>query len=267
MTAESCLTDTQHMPDRPPALATRPGSRGLSVRNELTHRIHLGMFAAGSRLPSEPALAMELGVSRPTLREALRELESEGLVHRRWGSGTYVAEGQRVANSLDLNFGVTDAIRAAGMEPGTEEGRHWFEAASPSEAARLNLEPGQDVLVVERVRTAGGRRVVFSRDLLPRGLLGGRLELADEMLRGSIYEVLRQDLGVVIHHGVANLRPVSADVTIARTLRVPRGQLLLAIWQVDYMDDGTAVLSSHEYHLVDAFEFTVLRRGPGRESP
>jgi GntR family transcriptional regulator len=257
---------TRTVPGTPVAIGNRPESRSLSVRTQLTQRIHTGLLAAGSRLPSEPALASELGVSRATLREALRELESEGLLHRRWGSGTYVAEGPRVANSLDLNFGVTDAIRAAGMRPGTLDGRYWFEPASAAEAARLSLEPGQDVLVVERVRTADGRPVVFSRDLLPGRVLGERLELAEQMLQRSLYAVLREELGVVIHHGVANFRPISADVTVARKLQVPRGALLLAIWQVDYTEKGTALLSSHEYHLADAFEFTVLRRGPGRQS-
>src|SRR2546425_13332650 len=104
----------------------RPRARSVQVREELTHRIDSGALAAGTRLPSEPALATELGVSRATLREALRALESEGLVRRMWGSGTYVAEGRRVANSLDLNFGVTHAIRAAGMQAGTVHGRHWI---------------------------------------------------------------------------------------------------------------------------------------------
>src|SRR5882672_11027472 len=104
----------------------RARPRSVKVREELTHRFDSGALAAGSRLPSEPALATELGVSRATLREALRALESEGLVRRMWGSGTYVAEGRRVTSSLDLNFGVTDAIRAAGMSAGIEQARTWI---------------------------------------------------------------------------------------------------------------------------------------------
>src|SRR5207245_7729752 len=110
----------------------RERPRSVQVRQKLTQRIDSGMLAAGSRLPSEPALASELGVSRATLREALRALESEGLVRRMWGSGTFVADRRRVVNSLDVNFGVTDAIRAAGMEPGITEARHWLEPASVS---------------------------------------------------------------------------------------------------------------------------------------
>jgi len=245
-------------------LEARPRPRAVQVRDELTQRIDSGALPAGSRLPSEPALATELGVSRATLREALRAMESEGLLRRMWGSGTFVADGRRVANSLDLNFGVTDAIRAAGMTAGIASARHSMEPATVSEATRLAVPPGSDVLVVERVRTADGKPVVLSRDIIAGRLLANRPELADEMLRRSIYEVLEKDLGLVIHHGVASFRPVQADVTVARQLGIPRGELLLAIWQVDYSEEGTPLLSSYEYHLADAFDFTVLRRGPGR---
>jgi len=242
----------------------RPLLRSVSVRDELVQRIDQGKFPVGSRLPSEPDLAAELGVSRATLREALRALEGEGLVRRRRGSGTYVAELPRVANSLDLNFGVTDAIASAGMKAGIAQGRHWTEPASDAEADRLGLEPGQDVLVIERVRTAEGKPVVLSRDLFPSRLVEGRDRVVQEMLERSIYDVLERDLGIVIHHGVARFRPVRADHAVAGRLGVPRGELLLYLWQVDYAQDGTPVISSHEFHLADAFDFTVVRRGPGR---
>lgn len=256
------------MPGQTPSQTTdeRARPRSVQVRETLSQRIGQGLLPAGSRLPSEPALATELGVSRATLREALRALESEGLVRRMWGSGTFVADGRRVANSLDLNFGVTEAIRAAGMKAGIEQARHWLEPATLSEAARLEVQPGSDLLVVERVRTADGKPVVLSRDILPARLLGKQADRADEMLRRSIYEVFERDLGIVIHHGVATFRPVRAELAVAQRLNVPRGTLLLAIWQVDYSEEGTPVLSSYEYHLADAFDFTVLRRGPGRRS-
>jgi GntR family transcriptional regulator len=238
--------------------------RSVSVRRQLTQRIEDGRLRAGARLPSEPDLAAELGVSRATLREALRSLEAEGLLRRMWGSGTFVAESPRVANSLDLNFGVTDAIRAAGMEAGVDRGRHWIEPASASEASRLGIDPGHDVVVIERVRTADSQPVVLSRDFLAHRLVEDRPELIERMREMSIYEVFERDLGIVIHHGVASFRPIAADRSVAGLLGVPRGELLLYLWQVDYGEDGTPVLSSHEYHLAGAFEFSVLRRGPGR---
>ena len=246
------------------ATGVRPRLRSVSVQDELKQRIDRGELPAGTQLPSEPELAAELQVSRATLREALRAMELEGLLRRRQGSGTFVADHPRMANSLDVNFGVTDAIQAAGMTAGIADGRTWVEPAAAGEAALLALDPGQDVLVIERVRTAEGKPVVLSRDLFPSRLVEGRDQVVQEMLERSIYDVLERDLGIVIHHGVARFRPVRADHAVAGRLGVPRGELLLYLWQVDYAQDGTPVISSHEFHLADAFDFTVVRRGPGR---
>src|SRR2546427_11974345 len=141
------------------AAKPRARPRSVSVVTELSQRIDDGVFPAGMRLPSEPLLATQLGVSRATLREALRSLESEGRLRRTWGSGTYVAERRRLSNSLDLNFGVTEAIRAAGMEPGTQHGANWLEPVSSGEAGGLGLQPRQPLPGAERVRAADGTSV------------------------------------------------------------------------------------------------------------
>lgn len=242
----------------------RPRLRSVSVHDELSHRIVDGLLPAGSKLPAETELAAEFGVSRATLRDALRSLESEGLVRRMQGSGTFVTERARVANNLDVNFGVTDAIQAAGMRAGAERGKFWLEPAGLSEGERLGIDPADDVFVIERVRTADGKPVVLSRDVFPERLVDERSSIVEQMLEGSVYEVLERQLGVVVHHGVASFRPVQADRSLAERLDVVRGDLMLYLWQVDYSETGEALVSSHEYHLADAFDFSVVRRGPGR---
>jgi GntR family transcriptional regulator len=207
-----------------------------------------------------------LGVSRPTLREALQSLEDEGVVTRTRGAGTFLSHRPRARNNLDVNFGVTVAIRSAGMQPGVRDAVTSIQRATASEAERLALAPDEAVVVVERVRTADGRPVVFTRDILPARLLADHPEAIRSLAEGSVYETMEHELGVAIHHGVADFTPLRASRAVAAKLGVKRTALLLYLRQVDYDVDGRPVLSSHEYHLADAFEFTVVRRGPGRRS-
>jgi DNA-binding GntR family transcriptional regulator len=236
----------------------------FAVRDEIASRISSGDIGPGNKLPPEPQLATELGVSRATLREALRSLEEDGFVRRTRGSGTFATHRPRLRNNLDINFGVTEAIRAAGMEPGTSERTVRTGRASSDVSRRLAITAGDRVIVVERVRTADGRPVVYSRDIMPVLLFEGRPEAAASFTGESVYEFLESELGLHVHQGVASFQPVKADRRIASKLRVIRGVLLLYFRQVDYDASGRPVLYSHEYHLADAFEYTVVRRGPSR---
>ncbi len=234
----------------------------FSVRDELAGRITSGAIPPGSRFPPEPQLAEDLGVSRATLREALRSLEEDGFVTRRRGAGTFATHRPRLRNNLDVNFGVTEAIRASGMRPGAVDIKVSIAPSSVHEAAALDIEPGEPVVTVERVRTADERRVVFSRDVVARSLVGE--DVLEQLEDGSVYDLLESAAHVAIQHGVVTIEPMAADRALARKLKIPVGSLLLYLRQVDYDRGGDPVLLSHEYHLGDAFEFTVVRRGPGR---
>jgi GntR family transcriptional regulator len=240
-----------------------PKPRAAAVRQELARGIGEGRWRAGDRLPAEPDLAVALGVSRATLRDALRSLEEDGFVTRVRGAGTFVTHRPRLRNNLDVNFGVTDLIRSMGSRPDT---RHLgAEEGSCTGEERERLQLGQDAGVVRtrRVRTADGRPVVLSEDVIPGWLLEGTAEVVDRVGSGSLYDLLDRELGVVVRQGVATIRPANASREIADMLEVPEGTLLLYLLQVDYEAEGRPVLLSHEHHLADAFEITVVRRGPG----
>jgi GntR family transcriptional regulator len=239
--------------------------RGLAsaVRDEIRARIEAGSWRPGHRLPPEPALASSLGVSRSTLREGLKLLSEDGWLSRAPGSGTYVTYRPRLRNDLVENFGVSEMIESMGMQPGTDSLHVYDGVASPPEAEKLGLAEGAYVKIVERVRTADGTPVIFSRDLVPPALLGGRADVLDRLGQGTLYTLLESELGVVVTRGLASIKPAKADRWLASQLGVPTGTLLLYLAQVDYDESGRAVLMSHEHHLADAFEITVARRGPG----
>ncbi len=245
------------------ALKTR---RALAnqVRQRLRLLISNGTYPPGARLPNEEELSESLGVSRTTLREALQGLAEEGLILRRHGHGTFVNQRPlQLKNSLDLNFGVTDLIRATGHTPGTRDVVVHTQPARQYVASRLGIAPEDEVLSIERVRLADSRPVIFSIDILPMALLETLTYEVTELYTGSLYQFLAQRAGLTIHHGIAQIQPLVAEAWLARKLDLSPGALLLYLEQVDYTPDQKPVLFSQEYHVPNAFEFTIYRRGPG----
>ncbi len=247
-----------------------PPTRSLAARaaEDLRTAIRDGLLGVEGRLPSEPTLAAELRVSRATLRHAISILEEEGLVSRRQGTGTFVVEQVRqLRNNLNANFGVTDLIEAAGWEPGTRSFSISETVADRVTAARLGVPPRSHVVEVRRVRLADDRPVAFTVDVTPSVLLkdhGLDVESLEGLLadRQSLYRVL-EDRGVVVHHGVATIRPAVASPEQARLLDLADGALLLLLDQVDYTADGEAVVLSEEFHVADVLSVQVYRKGPG----
>jgi GntR family transcriptional regulator len=236
-------------------------ARWEEVRATLRGYIEDGTWAAGSRVPAEPELARQLGVSRATLREALRALHDEGLIARKPGAGTYVRRRLKLSNNLDVNFGVTDLIQATGMTAGTRNLRIFDATADQATAEALELPPEANIVVVERVRTADGTPVVFSRDVYPQSVLPGGSEDIQRLTSASIYDFLEQYCGIIVDFGVARIFPAQASRKLAELLDIPRGALLLHLRQLDYDQAGHPVLLSEEWHLADAFEINVVRRG------
>lgn len=227
----------------------------------LQRAILSGQFLPGSQLPPEFDLMAQLGVSRTTLREALKRLEEQGLILRRRGRGTYVRE-RSIVKDLSLNFGISEMVTQAGFTPGVRSATVRREPAPSEVAAALALAEGEPLIVVERVRTADGRPVVWSRDMLPSARLEPRGLTANDLATHSLYESLSEHFHVRVVRGVAQLTPIVAAADVAARLDVRRGTPLLRMAQTDYDANDQPVLYSIEYHLPDAFVFLVNRKGP-----
>lgn len=230
---------------------------------ELRQAILGGTFRPGSRIPTEAELCEMLGVSRTVVREALRVLEDDGLVSRRHGVGTFVRD-HPILKNLNINFGTTEMIRSAGMTPANSHLAIRSEAADEEKAEQLRLALGTPLVTVERVRTADGRPVVYSLDTLPESLLK-RADFDPQLfLTRSLYNILQTSLGQVIDYGIARLLPMIAPEDVAEKLQLPPRALTMYIVQTDYSPDDVPLVYSREYHLPDAFDFVVWRRGPTR---
>jgi len=234
-----------------------------AAHEEIRQAIADGVYRPGSQLPTEAQLVELLGVSRTVVREALRGLEDDGLIARRHGVGTFVRK-YPILKNLNFNFGITEMIESAGFTPGTSYLAVHHEAAEGEVAAQLNVSPGAPVITLERVRTADGKPVVYSLDTLPEALWRGAGFNQDRLLKDSLYQILQAEAGQTIEYGVTRILPAKAPPHIAARLGLARNALVLYLMQTDYSSADEPVLYSREYHLPDAFDFMVWRRGPTR---
>jgi|tagenome__1003787_1003787.scaffolds.fasta_scaffold20988608_5 GntR family transcriptional regulator len=229
-----------------------------TVVRSLKRRLSQGEWAAGDRLPSEPTLAAELGVSRVTVRAALAQLENDGIVNRRHGSGTYVNSVRPLVSSLHLNMGAEQVIRSTGHAPGIAE-MSWRQTEADEEIAdRLGLDVGTPVVQLYRVRTADGVPVTVSCDYFPASFLPEQTAT----LGPSLYSFLSSVCGIEVTFGIATLEPALVGATHAAALGVESEELCLVIRQVDYDSAEQPVSYSVEYHLASALSFQLVRHGP-----
>ena len=241
----------------------RPERKTLTeiTQEELRQAIAAGTFRPGTQLPTEAELCDMLGVSRTVVREALRVLEDDGLVARRHGVGTFV-RNHPILKNLNFNFGITEMIQSAGQIAQTSHFAIQKALADEEQADQLRVALKTPLITVERVRTADGRPVVYSLDTVTEALVE-QAGFDPQLLReASIYDLLQTSLGKVIEYGIARLLPVTPPALVAEKLQLPLNSLTLYIVQTDYTSSDDPLVYSREYHLPDAFDFIIWRRGP-----
>ncbi|GAA3038959.1 hypothetical protein GCM10020000_16540 [Streptomyces olivoverticillatus] len=140
----------------------------------------------GSLLGNEIDLAGRLGLSRPTVRQAIQSLVDKGLLVRRRGVGTQVVHSQ-IKRPLELSS-LYDDLETAGQKPATRVLRHVVEPATAPVAAALGIAEGADVVLVERLRLSHGEPMAHLRNHLPVGLLD--LE-GDVLSQTGLYRLMR----------------------------------------------------------------------------
>jgi DNA-binding GntR family transcriptional regulator len=230
------------------------------VRSELRRAIVGGEFPPGSKLPNEEALCTRFGVSRITLREAVRGLIEDGYVSRRQGAGTFVTSGPALRNSLDTNFSYTEYLESTGIKPSKKVLDAHRMPADAEIAADLNLKGDAEVVRVRRVRIAGRKPAIYSIDCLPADIVDARRDL--KAFGQSLYKLLGSR-GHVIDHARTIITPVVATPEISKILEVPAGTPVQHLKQVDFDTAGRPVMRSLEWHVPSVIELRVYRRGPG----
>lgn len=212
------------------------------LAEQLTAAIERGSLGPGSLLGNEVDLAGRLGLSRPTVRQALRSLVDKGLLVRRRGVGTQVVH-TRVRRPLELSS-LYDDLETAGRSPTTRVLRNEVGPAPAEVAAALGVAEGAGVHRLERLRFTHGRPVAYLTNFVPEGLLEldtGRLEAT------GLYRLLRA-AGFTPHSAHQTVGAVPATAEEAARLEEPEGAALLTMRRTAYDHTGRALeYGSHQY--------------------
>jgi DNA-binding GntR family transcriptional regulator len=231
----------------------------FQVAQQLEELITSGKMPEGTRLENEISLADQLGLSRPTMRQAIQHLVDKGLVVRKRGVGTEVIRPQ-VRRQIELTS-LFDDLTRANRKPRTEVLSLGTIAAPEVVALALNLNIGADVLAIERLRYTEAEPLALMHNYLPPGIAAiaaiGAQELADK----GLYEVLRE-AGVHISIAEQTIGARKATAAEASKLKEPRGAPLLAISRSAYDSSGRAIeYGSHVFRASRySFDLTLVAR-------
>ena len=225
------------------------------LAGELEGAIARGDLAVGERLGNEVHLAARWGVSRPTVRRGIQSLVDAGTLVRRRGVGTQVVN-PAVRRPVKLSS-LFDDLNEQGQTPRTELVRLATVSADRKVAAALRIEVGDDVVYVERIRSAGHTPLAIMRNHLDATVAGDIT--AEELRATGLYELLRAR-GVRPRIATQSIGARLATKADAVPLLVRPGHALLTMVRVMQDDLGRFVeYGSHAYNAERySFETTVV---------
>lgn len=214
---------------------------------------------SGERLPSEPQLARQLGVSRATLREAMRSFEGQGLIRRRQGIGTFVVgRSQVIESGLEVLQSIESLADKISLEVSMGDLKIKQIIADLETAAALQVEDGTPLVHVARVIFADNRPVAYLVDILPENILTPT-DL-EQGFTGSVLDLLLQRGEPALMNSYTEINAVAAPSEIARSLEIQRGDVLLYFSANLYDESGRVVIYSKSYFIPGHFRFHVVRR-------
>lgn len=212
-------------------------------------------LSPGERLPGDHDLCTRYDVSRTVVRQALAELEFEGVIERVKGRGTFVAARRTPQGLVQSLTGLFEDVAARGLHLHSRVRRLEVVPADAQVAHALALRVGAPVVLLERLRFVSGEPWVFVTTSLPAHLVPG---LVDEDLSDrSLYAVLDQRYGLRPARGRRSVEARPASTELARDLQLRRGAPVLALSSTSTDVAGRPIETFHAFHRGDRSRFDV----------
>ncbi|MFJ3259771.1 GntR family transcriptional regulator [Pseudomonas sp. NPDC086581] len=224
------------------------------LKEVLRTRILDGTYPPLSRMPSEAELGKAFEVSRITVRQALGDLQKEGLIFKIHGKGTFVAKPKAFQNVSTLQ-GLGESMSQRGYEVINRLRSFKTVQADAQVAARLQVAEGENVVQIKRARLVNRELVSLEITWLPEHV-GKRLEKADLVSR-DIFLILENDCALPLGHADLAIDAILADAELASALEVEEGSPVMRIERLTHTADGAPLDYEHLYYRGDAFQYRL----------
>lgn len=222
----------------------------------LTGEIETGRWNVGDRLPSEPAICEQFGVSRTTVRQALAALESEGLIRREKGRGTFVNERRSGGWLLQSAHGFYEEAERAGHAVRSQVLRRAVEPLPAWASDALRLRPGTEGVTIERIRWMDDRLVMYVLSHFPGHVAETLLEA--DLETSSLYGVLEGREGLTVAGGRRVVEAARAERELAKLLEIEPGAPLLYVEAVSWDHTLQPFECYRAWHRADRTKIEVL---------
>lgn len=238
--------------------------RHAQISKWLRQQIDQGVFKPEEKLPSENELAKKFDVSRVTIRRALQSLESESIIYRCQGLGSFVSDERTPHNMVKLTDFNEDMAKA-GIEPSSVVKKVETVNAPQWLAELLNIETGNKVMQIDRLRLGNGVPVAYDTTWLP--ILYGQLLNPDDLSESTIFHILEETYEIPVIRGCYRMSAETADAHLADELNVQLKTALFLIDRLSYTIGEKPIYYQKRYYRSDKviYEMTV-ERDPGDAS-
>lgn len=225
----------------------------LQLKEQLTLLIQQGKWSEGSLIPTEMEMKQEYGISRATVRQALNELEDEGIIERRRGVGTIICH-QRIKPELMKLTSFSEDMRSRGLIPGSKTIDVEFTVPSSKVRESFNIETDEKVWRVCRLRLASDEPFGIHDLYLPPALSFSPRELNNI---SSYYQLLEEKHGLKPAHASETLTASIANKAEASLLKISEGAPLLVIWRNTYTEENQIIESVKVIYRADRYEYHI----------
>ena len=220
----------------------------------LASEIADGALKVGDQLPTEDGLIARFEVSRITVRRAIQNLVSRGLVEIRRGKGTFVAS-PKITQELTELSGFVEDMHAVGRKPTAQVIGKEVVTADATVASHLALTKGQRVVRIRRVRLADGVPLSFDETYLPLEL--GKKIVTNNLKVEPIFSLLERKYDVPLIEAEYKLEAVAAEIEVAAALRVKQGSPIFRIERTSYSTGNRPVDYEKLYYRGDLVRFVT----------